>query len=107
MFPLQQVDGIPALTVEDLAARKILAILDRTEGRDFTDLWALSTRLGRAECVGWAQQLDSGGSEHDIADAFDRLKRLGDAELPCTPTERQATRVWFTNWTTELRPPTD
>jgi hypothetical protein len=106
LFPLQQVDGIPALTAEDLAARKILAILDRTEGRDFTDLWALSTRLGRAECVGWAQQLDS-VSEHDIADAFHRLKRLGDDELPCIPAERQATRVWFTSWTTELRPPTD
>ena len=40
MFPLQQVDGFPALTAEDLAVRKILAILDRTEGRDYTDLWA-------------------------------------------------------------------
>ena len=105
LFPLQQVDGIPALTAEDLAARKILAILDRTEGRDFTDLWALSTRLGRAECVGWAQQLDSGVSEYDIADGFARLERLSDGELPCIPTERQAARGWFTSWTDELRPP--
>ncbi len=65
--PLRQVDGIPALTAEDLAARKILAILDRTEGRDFTDLRALSPRLGRAQCVGWAQQLDSGVSEHAVS----------------------------------------
>jgi len=38
LFPLQQVDGIPTLRAEDIAARKILAILDRSEGRDFTDL---------------------------------------------------------------------
>ena len=106
LFPLQQVDGIPALTAEDLAARKVLAILDRTEGRDFTDLWALSTRLGRAECIAWAQQLDSGVSEHDVADAFARLDRLDDDELPCIPAERSAARDWFTGWTSELRPTT-
>lgn len=106
LFPLQEVDGIPALTAEDLAARKILAILDRTEGRDFTDLWALSTRFGRAACIAWAQQLDSGVSEHDIADAFTRLERLGNDELPCAPAERAAVRAWFTAWTTHLRPTT-
>lgn len=106
LFPLQQIDRIPTLATEDLAARKILAVLDRTEGRDFTDLWALSTRLGRAECVAWAQQLDYGVGKHDIADAFDRLKRLGDDELPCIPAERLATRSWFTIWIGELRAPT-
>jgi hypothetical protein len=104
LFPLQRVDDIPALTAEDLAARKILAILDRTEGRDFTDLWALSTRLGRPECIAWAQQLDSGVSEHDIADAFDRLKRLGDDELPCDEAQRAPVRRWFAEWTQELHP---
>ena len=105
MFPLQQVDGIPALAAEDLAARKILAILDRTEGRDFTDLWARSARLGRAECVGWAQQLDNGVSEHDVAESFTRLERLGDDELPCLPPKRAAVRTWFVGWIHELSGP--
>jgi hypothetical protein len=51
-----QADGIPSLAAEDRAARKILAILDRTERRGFTDLWplwALSTRLG-VHCLGAA-----------------------------------------------------
>ena len=104
LFPLQQVDGIPALTAEDLAARKFLAILDRTEGRDFTDLWALSTRLGRAECFAWAQQLDTGVSEHDIADPFARLGRLGDDELPCSVVDRAAVRTSFVEWISELLP---
>ncbi len=104
LFPLQQVDGIPALTAEDLAARKILAILDRTEGRDFTDLWALSTRLGRSDCIAWAQQLDSGVSAHGVADAFARLERLGDDELPCDEADRGPVRRWFAEWRQELHP---
>ncbi len=38
LFPTTIIDGIPLLDPRDLAARKILAILDRSEGRDFTDL---------------------------------------------------------------------
>ena len=104
LFPPQQVDGIPSLTAEDLAARKILAILDRVEGRDFTDLWALSTQLGRVECVAWAQQLDSGVSQHDVAAGFARLEQLGDNELPCDELEQAAVRRWFAEWTQELHP---
>lgn len=104
LFPLQQIDGIPALSAEDLSARKILAILDRTEGRDYTDLWALSTPLGRAQCIAWAQQLDSGVTERDVADAFARLDRLGDDDLPCDVVERAPVRRWFAEWAQELHP---
>ncbi|MBX3287512.1 MAG: hypothetical protein KF703_19345, partial [Actinobacteria bacterium] len=33
LFPLEVVDGLPVLSGPDLAARKVLAILDRAEGR--------------------------------------------------------------------------
>lgn len=102
LFPLQRVDGLPALTSADLAARKVLATLDRAEGRDYTDLWALSTQLGRAECIAWAQQLDEGVSERDVADAFARLRRIDDDELPCSADGRPAVRAWFAAWITEL-----
>ena len=42
-------------------------------------------------------------SLHDVADAFMRLERLGDDELPCVPAKRAAVRTWFVDWTTELR----
>ena len=105
LFPLEHVDGMPALTIEDLAARKVLAILDRTEGRDYTDLWALSARLGRAECVDLAQKLDSGASEHDLAAAFARLEQLADDDLPCSEIERATVRRWFAEWTQALHRP--
>ncbi len=103
LFPVQRVDGIPTLAAEDLAARKVLATLDRAEGRDFTDLWALSTRLGRSECIAWAQLLDSGVSDQDVADAFARLERIGNDELPSTDADRATVRAWFVDWIRQLR----
>lgn len=103
MFPIKHVDGIPTLAPEDLAARKILAALDRAEGRDFTDLWILAQRCGRDECVAWAHQLDAGVTNTSVAHAFDQLARLRDDELPCRPRERPDVRKWFADWSRNLR----
>jgi len=43
-------------------------------------------------------------TEHEVAEGFARLERLGDDELPCAPAERAAVRAWFDAWTQELRP---
>jgi len=102
IFPIEHVDGLPTLSPQDLAARKVLAILDRAEGRDFTDLWALALRFSRPECVRWAKQLDSGVADEDIARAFGRLARLDDNELPCIESERPTIRNRFAEWATEL-----
>ena len=82
-----------------LAARKVLAILDRAEGRDFTDLWHLSSELGRASCIDWAAQLDDGISHLQITTAFSHLDRLTDEELPCDDDQRPTVRSWFAKWT--------
>jgi hypothetical protein len=103
LFVVGLVDGVPTLEPRDLAARKVLAILDRAEGRDFTDLWHLSSELGRASCVDWAKQLDAGISRQQIATAFSQLDRLKDEELPCDDDRRPTVRSWFAEWTEELR----
>ncbi len=101
LFPIIHVDGLPVLAPQDLAARKILAILDRAEGRDFTDLHSLSLTLGRGQTVSWALQLDAGVTLKAIADGFDKIQRLADADLP---TGRPATvRSSFADWSKELR----
>ena len=102
LFPLEVVDGLPVLSAQDLAARKVLAILDRAEGRDFTDLRALADRYSQAACIGWAQELDAGVRAIDIASAFTKLTRLGDADLPCSPEEVPALRTWFEEWSIDL-----
>jgi Nucleotidyl transferase AbiEii toxin, Type IV TA system len=43
----ETVDGLPVLTSLDLGGRKVLAIVDRLEARDYTDLHALASLLGR------------------------------------------------------------
>lgn len=102
LFPLEVVDDLPVLAGQDLAARKVLAILDRVEGRDFTDLRALSERYSQAEIVMWARALDDGVSTSDIAHAFARIERLGDDELPHPPDDVPRLRKWYARWSGDL-----
>lgn len=100
LFPTTTIDGIPLLDPRDLAARKILAILDRAEGRDFTDLEALKRDHPTASIIDWARQLDPGLSPADISRAFEQLHRLDDNELPTA--DPAATRRLFAAWAAEL-----
>lgn len=102
LFPIEVVDGLPLLAARDLAARKILAIIDRAEGRDFTDLDSLQQQYGQGNCINWAQQLDSGLTTAAIADAFTKISRLADSELPTSAPS--ATRACFSNWIGDLSP---
>lgn len=102
LFPLEVVDGLPVLCGPDLAARKVLAILDRAAGRDFTDLKALAERFSKGDCIRWAQELDSGVRAVDIAAAFTRLDRLADADLPCSSSAAPGLRAWFHRWSADL-----
>jgi len=103
LFPIEHVHDLLVLAGQDLAARKILAILDRAAGRDFTDLRALSDRYSQEEILRWAQDLDSGVRTADVAHAFTKLERLGDADLPCSPESAPELRTWFRTWSVLLR----
>lgn len=102
LFPVRWVDGIPTLAPEDLAARKVLAVSDRAEGRDFTDLWTLSERFGGESCIAWATELDAGVNSEHLVRAFGQLDRLLDEELPCAPADRPTVRSWFRRWAEHL-----
>ena len=102
LFPLELVHRLPVLAGQDLAARKVLAIIDRAAGRDFTDLHTLADRYSRADCIQWALELDGGVRPADIARSFDRLSRLHDGELPCPPEAVPALRNWYQEWSAGL-----
>lgn len=104
LFPTTSVDGVPVLAGEDLAARKVLALLDRVEGRDYTDLRALAERYPLDAIIGWARRLDDGVLIADIALAFGRIDRVDDQDLPCPSTEVDALRRWFRERSADLTP---
>lgn len=100
LFSIEFVDGLPLLAPQDLAARKILAIIDRAEGRDFTDLDALQRQFSQDDCIRWAQSLDAGLTVSVIAESFGKLSRLADAELPTS--DPSSVRQSFANWARRL-----
>ena len=75
------------------------------EGRDFTDLWTLSRKHGKAETISWAKQIDAGVNNQQIARAFGHLDRLSDEELPCAPPDRDRVRQWFEKWRSQVSLP--
>ena len=77
-------------------------LLDRTEGRDFTYLRALTRRYSPSDCLQWANDLDSGIRSVHIAQAFAKLARLEEAELPCDPLEALDLRTWYRKWSLDL-----
>jgi predicted nucleotidyltransferase component of viral defense system len=67
-----------ALSVEELAVDKVLAIFGRAEARDFIDLVALQPHFGLPHLFRLAKQKDLGFDENvfrQMLDRFDRLTR--------------------------------
>jgi hypothetical protein len=100
--PPQTVDGIPVLTTLDLAARKVLAVIDRLEARDYTDLFALADLVGPETCIDAALSMDAGLRRSDIAEAFARVNRLADASFPTAAGDPASTKQYFTTWANDL-----
>lgn len=73
-----------------------------TRHRCFTDLRALADGYSQEACIRWAHELDAGVRPADIAIAFTKLDRLGEADLPCPSEAVPALRTWFERWSGEL-----
>jgi hypothetical protein len=94
---------LPVLTSLDLGGRKVLAIVDRLEARDYTDLHALAALLGRQTCIEVALSLDAGLRTSDIADAFQRVTVLLDHRFPAGSQDPTLMKRYFSEWAGELR----
>ena len=101
--PPEAVDGLPVLSTLDLGGRKVLAIIDRLEPRDYTDLYALALLLGRQTCIEVALSLDTGLRVSDFADAFERVTALLDHRFPEGTEDSNLIKRYFTEWADELR----
>lgn len=93
----------PTLAPHELAGRKLLALFDRAEARDFADVYVLAQRLGKDTLLEQARTIDTGLDLEVLAQMIDTLSRFDDDELPLAPESRQPARTFFAHWARELR----
>jgi hypothetical protein len=92
----------PTFGLEELAGRKLLALFDRAEARDFADFYILAARFGQALLLNQAAALDSGFDHRYLAQMLKSLARFSDADLPLPASEVPGLRKFFTDWQAEL-----
>lgn len=93
----------PTFDPEELAGRKLGALFGRAEARDFTDVYVLAQRFGRAVLLERAAEVDLGFSHDVLAEMMRTLDRFDDDELPVTAAEVASIRAYFAAWAEELR----
>ncbi|WP_328612175.1 nucleotidyl transferase AbiEii/AbiGii toxin family protein [Amycolatopsis sp. NBC_00345] len=71
----------PTFDPEELAGRKVVALFDRAEARDFTDVYALTTRYPKDVLLARAADLDPGFTSAVFSEMLNTLKRFTDTEL--------------------------
>lgn len=91
----------PTLDPEELAGRKVVALFDRAEARDFADVHALAGRYGTDRLLALAAAFDAGFDRAVLADMLDSLARFTDEEIPAP--DPAAVRDFAGRWAQELR----
>ena len=92
----------PTLDPVELAGRKLLALFDRAEARDFADVFVLAQRFGNQVLIEQARLVDAGMDEQVLAAMIGRLERFVDDEIPIEPDAVQTLREFFERWRSEL-----
>jgi len=91
----------PTFAAEELAARKVLALFDRAEARDFADVYQLRHAFDREALVTRAAALDLGFSTDLLRQNLTTLGRFTDDEIPIETQEVAALRAYFQVWADE------
>lgn len=94
----------PTFGLEELAGRKLLALFDRAEARDFADVFMLAQRYDTDLLAHRAAQIDPGFDPAALASMIGSLNRFTDEELPISSGEVAALRDFFYRWQRRLKP---
>lgn len=95
----------PVLTLEELAANKVLAVFSRAEARDFVDLAAVEPRFGLDHLCQLAREKDGGFDRRMFAEMLGRVERLPDDEFGLPAPQLAALRLRVAGWRRSLQPP--
>lgn len=101
-FPVAQTLVGPVFSPLELAGRKLLALFDRAEARDFVDVYVLSKKFGNQKIFDAATQIEVSLNKPILARMMNALDRFSDDELPIDHSEVGALRKYFANWANEL-----
>ena len=102
--PVVSIAG-PTFDPEELAGRKLVALFDRAEARDFADVFVLAQRFGRSTLLVRAAEIDGGFDLEVLATMMRSLARFADEEIPTADATADAIRAYFANWADELDQP--
>jgi len=97
----------PTFDPEELAGRKLVALFDRAEARDFADVFALTQRFDRSILLQRAAEVDLGFDPLVLAEMMRTIDRFDNDELPIEPAEVDHMRKFFHRWANELDPTPD
>jgi hypothetical protein len=92
----------PTYPPEELADRKLLALFDRAEARDFVDLHTLSERFDLDRLCDLAVQLDGGFSTALLADVLPSHQRFTDEDFVELGGDPLELRAFFDRWRNHL-----
>jgi predicted nucleotidyltransferase component of viral defense system len=92
----------PTLAPLELAGRKLLALFDRAEARDFADVYVLAERFGQDELLNEASAADPGFNKQVLAQMMKTLDRFSNDEIPASAGVVPEIRLFFTRWAAEL-----
>jgi hypothetical protein len=92
----------PTFAPDELAGRKVVALFDRAEARDFADVFDLLRRYGKNELLGLAREIDGGFDRAVFVDMLRSIERHDDYLLAVGGAEPAAVRAAFLAWAAEL-----
>lgn len=92
----------PTFSTEELAGRKLLALYDRAEARDFVDVFILCEKFGKDLILVRAAEIDGSIERSSLAEMMGAISRFSDEDLPIEPSRALRLRKFFKEWASEL-----
>jgi hypothetical protein len=92
----------PTFAPKELAGRKVLALFDRAEARDFADVFELAQHYSKDALLAQASEVDRGFDRFFFAQMLRSLDRFSDADLPGREALIPGMRVFFATWADQL-----
>lgn len=92
----------PTFNAEELAGRKLLALYDRAEARDFVDVFVLGEKFGKDLMLVRAAEIEGSIEMSALIAMMGAISRFSDEDLLIEPSRVLQLREFFKKWASEL-----